>query len=94
MLKHVVVHRCFKHLPVAVGYHNKKLKETIYTIFKVKLNTLRPKSPPETQQKNMELDTLSFNLGSRGTGGAPADVNPPRLEDVSDMSSNFMNCPT
>jgi len=46
------------------------------------------------QQKNMELLTFSWRLGSSCTGALPADVCSPWLEDVSDISSNFMNCPT
>jgi hypothetical protein len=63
----------------------------IQTMFsKVILLTQRAHKP---QQKNIELHTFSCNLGSCGTGTAPADVKPPWLEDVSDKSSNFMNCP-
>jgi hypothetical protein len=47
----------------------------------------------KSQQINMELHTFSSNLGSCGTGTAPADVKPPWLEDVSDVSSNLTNCP-
>lgn len=46
------------------------------------------------QQKNIELQTFSCNLGSSGTGGPPTEVKLPWLEDVSEESSNFMNSET
>lgn len=74
------------------------------------ITTVKPKTLKETdisfiicadekgfampQQKNIELHTFSCNLGSWGTAAAPADVTPPWLEDVSDLSSNFTNDPT
>jgi len=41
----------------------------------------------------MELQTFSCNLGNCGTGTAPAEVTPPWLEEVSEVSSNFINWP-
>jgi hypothetical protein len=43
------------------------------------------------QQKNMELWTFSCNLGSSGMGELPTEVTFP--EEVSERSSNFINCP-
>lgn len=48
----------------------------------------------ELQQKNMLLLTFWCNLGSSGTKTGPAEVTPPWLEDVSDISSNLMNWDT
>ena len=56
----------------------------------VPIQNIRSERP---QQKNIELETLSFNLGSWGTGKAPGAVIPPWLEDVSEACSNFMNVP-
>ncbi|KAF9595291.1 hypothetical protein IFM89_038426 [Coptis chinensis] len=42
----------------------------------------------------MAPQTKSLPQGSGGTGIVPADVRPPRPEDASDISSNFINCET
>lgn len=70
-------------------------------MFEIPPKIPRPASPWDMkpvlildQQKNMELTTFLCSLGSSCTGTAPATVTPPEppwLEAVSDISSNFMN---
>lgn len=70
-----------------------QIKTVAVALHKISKITIHEELSAAPQQKNIEHATFLCNLGSSGTGTGPADVMLPCPDEVSDKSSNFINCP-